>query len=76
MLSEETIEKIIVKALAHMLRDREGIAVEVDKKMYTVFRSGDTLKCDTLKEDQLKCIITGDELKDGHMLWFHNEIVH
>ena len=67
-MTDEQASKILAKSLGFLLRDREGISIVLDGCMYSVYKFEDEIFIGELSKNE-KCMVTGEGLKDGELLW-------
>jgi hypothetical protein len=74
-MTDEKANKILAKALLFLLKESEGIAVEVDKTIYSVHKIKDELFISKMDKDE-KCMLSGEVITDGQLMWMHEERIH
>ena len=75
-LATDSAAKILAKAIGALLKESEGVALEMDGTWYTVHKELDNLHISLLEEERRKCITTGEIVGDMQLIYVHNEQIH
>jgi hypothetical protein len=74
-MNDEKANRILARALNYMLRESEGIAVQIDSNLYAVYKKDKELFISEICKGE-KCMVSGEVIEDGHRMWTHTDSVH
>ncbi len=75
-LDNDSAVKILAKAVGSVLKESEGIALEMEGVWYTVHKENDELHITLLEEERRVCKKTGKTIKDMELVYIHNELMN